>query len=118
MITDGIFLVSPETPLAEFNTLSASEHVAVDSTSIDDYAAFFLKSFLLSSDTRCLSSWRPTLPNTGELPTGLCAEPRPFTVSRQGARFVVDTIVVDRTGRWTEAHRFSIGGDGQVSSLR
>jgi len=117
VITDGIFMVPPADPLSEFNTLSESEHVAVDSANVTDYATFFLKSFLLYRDTLCLSSSLPTLPKTGALPAGFCTDPLPVRVSTHGSRFAVDTVVVDRVGRWAQARRFSIGSNGQVSSI-
>lgn len=114
VLTDGFFIVPPEAPIDAFNELAASENVEITEGNVTDYARFFLESHLLIGDDYCLSDSVPEFPVEGALSERLCSSMQPFTVTPRGLEFHVDTVLVNRKGRWARPYQFTIFADGRV----
>ncbi len=116
LLTDGVFRVPPELPLAEFNALSRSAGLTIDEDNVEPYARFFLTTFLLAVDESCLAAALPT-PGKTDRSDEVCSDPRPFRLSCQGKIHIVDTVLIDRATGVVRARRFSITEGGEVAAL-
>jgi hypothetical protein len=118
LLTDGVSRVPPAVPLARFNAITAAERPTVDASNAEAYAAFFLSAHLLYRDDTCLAPDPPEVPDAGlPIPATACSRTPGFRLTRAAGGFLVETVLVHRTGRRSAALSFHLAPDGRVRPL-
>lgn len=117
-LTSGAIRVSDERLLADFNAITEQEGVLLeDERRRGEYVAFFLAAHLLNEDFHCLRATLPKLEGAehgqGVLPESICSA-ESFRLSEGTRGIWIDTVLVDRKGRWAKPHRFLLRADGTV----
>jgi hypothetical protein len=118
LLTDSVSRVPRVAPLEAFNAIAAAERPTVDASSAEAYAAFFLRAHVLYADETCLAPAPAEVPGADlPIPAAACSETPGFRLTHDVGGFLVETVLVHRTGRWSVARSFHVTPDGRVRLL-
>ncbi|MEW5976668.1 MAG: hypothetical protein AB1898_12770 [Acidobacteriota bacterium] len=119
LLTDNVLRLSPQRTLAHFNQINLEQRVQITPDNVQEFAAFFLRGFLLYSDDSCLSSLPPPIDSTRfELTKDICSEPQPFKIVPEDDHFVVQTVLVHRRAVTAYSREYAIDRNGQIQIRR